>query len=167
MLAMERASPAPALYTTMQVAIWVLLLPMVLLSRRGDDAGSIWRSFPLVMVGGMVLVAGIVMVASAARQLADAGQPVFGMRPRHRLITDGWYGVVRNPQDLGTTIMTIGPAIALDMRMMWALPVISIVYYAIGVELLEDFYLFDRFDDDFEDYRRAVRKWFPRFGRGA
>jgi len=163
MRAMERAPLSPVFYTFMQILIWVVLLPIMLLSQRNPDEGSIWRSFSLVMVGGMVLVAGIVIVMSAARQLADAGQPVFGMRPRDQLITDGWYGVVRNPQDVGTTIMTIGPAIALDTRMMWALPVISIVYYAIGIELLEDFYLFDRFDDEYEDYRRSVRKWLPRF----
>jgi protein-S-isoprenylcysteine O-methyltransferase Ste14 len=113
----------------------------------------------------MFLVAGVVICQQAGMRLADAGSPVFGMRPAKELVTDGWFGYVRNPQDVGTLLMTIGPAMAIDLRAMWALPVVAVVYYAIGIELLEDYFMLRAFDDDFEDYRRRVRKWIPRAPR--
>ncbi len=164
---MDNGSRAPAAYVALQVAIWVILLPIVILTRRDPEAGGIWRSFSVVMVGGIVLVTGVVMVYGAARQLADAGQPVFGMRPRSRLVTDGWYALVRNPQDVGTLLLSMAAPLAIDMRAMWSLPVIALVYYVIGVELLEDFYLFHRFGDEFEEYRRRVHRWIPRLWRTA
>jgi protein-S-isoprenylcysteine O-methyltransferase Ste14 len=163
MAAVPRRSAAPALYTLTQLGIWVVLLPWLIVSQQ-EVEGSLWRPFPLVAVGGMVLVAGSVIMLQAGTRLSEAGSPVFGMRPAKELVTDGWFGVIRNPQDFGTLLATFAPALAVDLRVMWVLPVIALVYYAIGIELLEDYFLLRAFGDEFEDYRRSVRKWIPRSG---
>jgi protein-S-isoprenylcysteine O-methyltransferase Ste14 len=161
---MSNRTTLATLYTAVQAGVWVVLLPWLIVSQQ-EVEGSLWRPFPFVAVGGMFLVAGMVIVQQAGTRLAEAGSLVFGMRPAKDLVTDGWFGYVRNPQDAGTLIMTIGPAIAVDLRVMWALPVVALVYYAIGIELLEDYFMLRAFGDPFEDYRRRVRKWFPRAPR--
>jgi protein-S-isoprenylcysteine O-methyltransferase Ste14 len=158
---MADRSVVPALYTLVQVGIWVVLLPWLIVSQQ-EVEGSIWRAFPFVSASGMLVVAGSVIMLQAGTRLAEAGSPVFGMRPGRELVDDGWFGLVRNPQDLGTLLITIAPALALDLRVMWALPVIALLYYAVGIELLEDYFLLRRFGDEFEEYRRSVRKWLPR-----
>lgn len=156
-----RRTAAPVLYTIVQVAVWVILLPWMIISQQDADI-SMWRPFPLVAVGGMFLAAGVVIVLQAGIRLAEAGSPVFGMRTPDLLVTDGWYGLVRNPQDVGTLLLSVAPALALNSRVAWSLPVIVLAYHAIGVGLLEDYFLLRAFGEDFEQYRRSVRKWVPR-----
>jgi protein-S-isoprenylcysteine O-methyltransferase Ste14 len=152
-------------FTFFTVALWAGALPAALLR---DDAGVFrltWRPLPLVVTAGVVLLAGSVVLQGAGRQLSRAGGRLLGVRPGKALVTDGWYRRVRNPQHVGTALVALAPAVALAPRVMWAVPVLAVVWMVVGLEPLEDRRLLEVFGDAFVEYRAAVPRWFPRHWR--
>lgn len=149
-------------FTLFTVALWAGFLPAGLLR---DETGALhlsWRPVPLVAVGILLLAVGSVFVFGAGRQLSRGGMRLLGVRPGPALVTDGWYRLVRNPQHIGTTLVAVAPALALDLRIMWVSPLVAVVWMLVGLEPLEDRRLLEVFGDDFREYRSAVPKWFPR-----
>lgn len=162
---MQRSDLKAAGFTLFHVALWAGLLPAALLR---DEAGVFrlaWRPVPLLVLGGLVLLAGTALLYAAGRQLVQAGARLLGVRPGPTLVTDGCYGQVRNPQNIGTTLVALAPALALAPRMMWMLPLVAAVWLVVGLEPLEDRRLLEAFGDDFRAYRGRVRAWLPRLGR--
>ncbi len=72
---------------------------------------------------------------------------------------------MRNPQHIGTTMVALAPALALEPRLVWMVPLVAAVWLVVGLEPVEDRRLLEAFGDDFRKYRAAVRPWFPRLGR--
>ncbi|MFH1330597.1 MAG: methyltransferase, partial [Actinomycetota bacterium] len=150
-------------FTFFTVALWAGALPAALLR---DDAGVFrlsWQQLPLVACGALVLLGGSTVLFGAGRQLSRAGVRLVGVRPGPALVTDGWYRTVRNPQHLGTTLVALAPALALTPRVMWAIPLVAVVWLVVGLEPLEDRRLLEGFGDDFRAYRRVVSRWLPRW----
>ena len=159
---MQRSDLAAGGYTVFTVALWAGVLPAALLR---DDAGVFrfdWRPVPLVVLGGLALVAGTALVFVAGRRLARAGVRLLGVRPGPVLVTAGPYRVVRNPVHVGTTLLALAPAVALGPRVMWMLPLVAAVWLVVGLEPLEDRRLLEAFGDDFRRYRASVWVWIPR-----
>jgi protein-S-isoprenylcysteine O-methyltransferase Ste14 len=77
------------------------------------------------------------------------------------LVTDGWYGRVRNPIDAGTTLMALWSLAAFDVVLMWVVPGAALINFTVGAGLYEDRRLFEEFGDEFTAYRRRVPKWIP------
>jgi len=159
---MQRPDVLAGGFTFFTVALWAGALPAALLV---DDEGAFrlaWRPVPLIVLAGLVLLAGSALVYGAGRQLARSGGRLLGVRPGPVLVTDGWYRFVRNPQHIGTVLVALAPAVALAPRLMWMIPLVAAVWLVVGLEPLEDRRLLDAFGDDFRDYRSAVRPWLPR-----
>jgi protein-S-isoprenylcysteine O-methyltransferase Ste14 len=156
----DRSNRLALLYTTVVVAVWAIGLPGALIL---DEIGSFdppWRGWGLG-VGGVLVAIGALLSFAAGRHLARAGSGLFGVRPTAVLVTDGLYRVVRNPQDVGATLVALGPPIAVELPVLWMVPVIGFVYFALGIGLLEDRHLLETFETEFRSYRAAVAKWFP------
>ncbi|MFH1105478.1 MAG: hypothetical protein V1757_11140, partial [Actinomycetota bacterium] len=100
---MRRPESRAWLYTAFVVALWAVILPGLLTRDGGGRFSLEWRSWPLVVAGAILLVGGTALVFYPARRLADAGAGLMGTRPGPALVTDGVYGRVRNPVDIGAT----------------------------------------------------------------
>ncbi|HSG79767.1 MAG TPA: isoprenylcysteine carboxylmethyltransferase family protein [Acidimicrobiia bacterium] len=158
---MSRTDRIAALHAAVVVGIWAGLAPTALVR---DDSGTLvldWRPWPLVVVGVVVLVSGSVLVHEPGRQLAAAGAHLFTTRPGTRLVTDGWYARVRNPQEIGTILVSLAPPIALAPVIAWVIPLIAAVYVGVALGPYEERRLLEAFEDDYEGYRRRVRRWIP------
>ena len=159
---MTRPDWLAAGFTLFTAALWAGVLPAALLR---DEAGGFlleWRPMPLIVLGGVVLLAGSALLFGAGRQLARAGGRLLGVRPGPTLLTDRWYGRVRNPQHIGTTLVALAPALALAPRLVWVIPLLAAVWLVVGLEPLEDRRLLEAFGDDFRQYRARVRPWLPK-----
>ncbi len=121
-----------------------------------------WQGGGLVIVGAVLLVAGTALVLSSAERLAASGAPLFGVRPGPRLVGDGWYARIRNPIDVGTTMISFAALAAVAVELMWVVPMAALVNFTVGAGLYEDRRLLESFGDDFEEYRARVPKWLPR-----
>ena len=151
----------PFLYTGVTVALWVVILPGVLIRDQQGVGGIPWRPLPLVIAAAAVLLAGTGLVHYPARQLAQRGIGLFGMTPGPVLVTDGWYRRVRNPIDVGTTLIALSPVAAFDVALMWVVPGAALINFTVGAGLYEDRRLFEGFGGEFTGYRRRVPKWIP------
>mgnify|MGYP001596349076 CR=1 FL=1 len=156
---MPPVRPSAYLYTTVTVALWAVLLPAVLIRDQGP--GVPLRPFPLLLLAAAVLVVGTGLIHYPGRQLASAGVGLFGMTPGRVLVTDGWYRRVRNPIDIGTTLVAVSAWAAFDVTLMWVVPSAALINFAVAAGLYEDRRLFEAFGDDFTAYRRRVGKWIP------
>lgn len=159
---MSRSDRIADLHAAVVVGIWAGLAPTALVR---DNSGVLvleWRPWPFVALGALVLVAGSVFVHEPGRRLAAAGAHLFSSRPGPRLVTDGWYARVRNPQEIGTILVSIAPAIALSRAIAWVIPLIAVIYTVVGIGPYEERRLLETFGDEYEEYRSSVRRWIPR-----
>ena len=143
------------------VGIWILLLPVLLIR---DHTGSLvphWRSIFLVGLGVLIAAVACWLVWTAASRLVGAEISLFAAHPGPVLLTDGIYGRVRNPMNLGNTLAALAPAVAIDVDSLWIMPLVAFLYYAFGQERLENSYLKAKFGAEFEDYKARVPAWTP------
>jgi len=158
----QRSTLVSGGFTFSTVLLWGGALPAALLR---DDAGVFrlaWRPVLPLALGALSLLAGSAVVFAAGRQLSRAGVRLLGVRPGPVLLTGGWYRRVRNPQHVGIVLVALGPALALQPRVMWMIPLVAMVWMVVGLEPLEDRRLLEAFGDGFRDYRAAVSRWIPR-----
>jgi len=141
------------------VVLWLGVLPGVLIADSGN--GIVFRGPGPLAAGVAAIVLGIGIIVAGARHLAGEGVSLFGVRPGAILVTDGPYSVVRNPIEIGSTVLAFASWLALDVPLMWVVPVAALVSYVVGSGPYEDRLLLEQFGDDFREYRRTVAKWVP------
>lgn len=146
-------------YVVFATALWMIVLPGILVLDSGT--GVQWRSSAHLVAGLGLAAFGVGVVTTGARHLADAGIGLFGVRPGHRLVVDGPYAIIRNPIDMGTSLIAVAVWVALDLTLIWVIPVAALVSFVGGVGPYEDRVLVEEFGEEFREYRRVVRKWVP------
>jgi len=150
-------------YTVFVVALWAVVFPAVLVRDQTVGVGAIpWRNVLFLSGSAALLIAGTALVFFPGRSLARQGIAMLGTKPGSHLVTDGWHGTIRNPMDVGTTLLSLAAYAAFDVDIMWVVPAAALLYYTVGVGLYEDRRLLEEFEDDFPAYRRSVPKWVPR-----
>lgn len=149
------------LYLIFIALLWAVALPAVLVADAAGESFP-WRGPMEVSAAVVMLGAGLWLVDAGTRPLAAAGIGLWTVRPGVRLVTDGVYGRVRNPIEVGAVLIAIGTVVALDLELGWVIPAAALVWAVGGVGPYEDRLLFEEFGDEFSTYRTAVRKWIPR-----
>jgi protein-S-isoprenylcysteine O-methyltransferase Ste14 len=77
-----------------------------------------------------------------------------------RLVTDGIYGLTRNPMYLGHLIYSLGLVLVSRTPVAALLALTRLVYFVRRVDLDEE-RLEAKFGDEYREYRRTVRRWIP------
>jgi protein-S-isoprenylcysteine O-methyltransferase Ste14 len=117
-------------------------------------AGHVHRT-----IGGLLIVAGLALMAAAIREFSRAGTPVPSNQPARTLVTTGLHRWSRNPIYVGMFLIYGGIAVA--ARSPWSviltLPLAITIRY--GVVAREEAYLERRFREAYRDYRSRVRRW--------
>ena len=153
----------------------VLVLVPLWLARRDGIAPGIGADLPhvLAQVAGLILVVvgGLLFVASLSRFAAEGRGTLAPWDPPRRLVVRGPYQYVRNPMISGVVLLLFGEALVLLSRphLRWAIIVLGV--NALYIPLLEEPGLRRRFGQDYGDYCRHVprlvprlRPWTPRAG---
>jgi protein-S-isoprenylcysteine O-methyltransferase Ste14 len=116
-------------------------------------AGSAW---PL---GAVLIAAGVAIMTVAVRQFRRAGTNVPTVEPTTTVVSDGLYGLSRNPIYVAMNAIYLGVAVAADN--IWALalllPVLAVMHW--GVIVREEAYLEAKFGDEYRAYKARVRCW--------
>ena len=82
--------------------------------------------------------------------------------PKHqafKLIVDGPYKFSRNPLYLGTFLMIFGFGLASDLLIICISSILSLILIHFIVVIPEEKYLKSLFKNDFNTYKRKVRRW--------
>jgi protein-S-isoprenylcysteine O-methyltransferase Ste14 len=160
MMAETRDTPGviapPPLLAAAAVVLGLLLdwlLPAYLL--------RVLLSFPERMVIGVVLLAaGLALVVSANLAFRDAGTNVEPWKPSLAIVTRGIFAWLRNPMYVGGVVALIGLAVLLASDWMVVMTVALAFVLHLGVVKREERYLEAKFGDAYRRYKETV----PRYG---
>ncbi len=117
----------------------------------------------LRLAGAALVISGVaVLVGAFARFVVEGlGTPAPPAAPE-RLVVGGLYRYVRNPMYLAVAATIVGQALILDRPglLLYAAAFLAVV--AAFVRWYEEPTLAARFGQEYDEYRRAVRGWWPR-----
>jgi len=113
----------------------------------------------LRVMGGLVIVAAVVLVVLAERAFKRAGTPVRPTEPTQEIVTSGVYAYTRNPMYLSMTIALIGASLVADS--LWFLVVVPPAVFAVTKLAIEreKHYLSRKFGESYRTYKARVRRW--------
>jgi protein-S-isoprenylcysteine O-methyltransferase Ste14 len=129
--------------------------------------------WPAVRVAGAALIlAGVLeLVRAFARFVGEGRGTPAPVAPTERLVVGGLYRYVRNPMYLAVAATIVGQALLLGRLGLLLYAALFGVVVATFVKVHEEPALARRFGADYEAYRRAVPRWWPRrrpwTGRGT
>jgi protein-S-isoprenylcysteine O-methyltransferase Ste14 len=122
-------------------------------------ARTLWL-FDAISPGGILIAAGIILASLAIRNLRQAATNVEPWKPTLALVTEGIYGLMRNPMYTAMMVFIAGIAIALGSDWMLVLVVPAALILHFGVVKREERYLEAKFGDSYREYtRRVPRYW--------
>ena len=153
-------------YSTLFIGLLLVFLPAQVLSAAGVPRPARLGSF---QVAGMIVAAAGAAVALwciLSFALIGRGTPA-PFDPPRRLVVRGPYRYVRNPMYLGAGLALAGAALFYETGLLWAYAAGFLLLTHLLVVLYEEPTLRKTFGEDYETYRRQVRRWWPTLrGRG-
>jgi protein-S-isoprenylcysteine O-methyltransferase Ste14 len=148
------------LFTVLVPGTLAVYLPWRYASPPGGRPGGRWGPWqvlalvPLV-VGGALYLACVWQFGTRGR-----GTPAPIDAPKH-LVIQGPYRFVRNPMYLGVSLVVVGWAALFNAW--WLVPYVAVflLFAHTFVLLVEEPVLRRKFGEEYESYRRHVRRWWP------
>lgn len=142
---------------------WLVMLPAGLLHCDPVGPSVCLRPWTFAAPGAILFGLGVTLALwSGARLIHQGGGTPFPLDPTRRLVTDGPYAIVRNPQGIALILLTCGEALAADSVVLWLLPLLALLFLVGLAEPFEDWELRRRFGRAYEIYQVQVPRWFPK-----
>ena len=153
---------------TVGTAIFLVLVP-------GTAAGVVpwlltgWRSseppHPVIrLVGLLLLVVGaVVLIGAFVRFVTEGRGTPAPIAPTERLVMGGLYRYVRNPMYLAVAATIVGQALLLGRLELLVYAALFLGTTGAFVYWYEEPILLDRYGSQYDTYRRAVPRWWPRW----
>lgn len=113
----------------------------------------------LVAVGWLALLAMVGLFFGAARALRRAKTPINPNAQPEHLVTEGPFGITRNPIYLADTLLLIG--VGLVSGITWFLPLALVAAFLTKKVAIdkEERWLAAKFGKRYRDYAKRVRRW--------
>src|SRR5205085_12305798 len=117
----------------------------------------------LQIAGAALLAAGAGVLAHTVIRFAVEGLGTpFPAAPTQNLVVGGLYRYVRNPMYLAVIAIVLGQAAILGRVVLVTYAAVFWAIVAGFVVIYEEPTLSERYGDQYDAYRRAVRRWWPR-----
>jgi protein-S-isoprenylcysteine O-methyltransferase Ste14 len=159
--ARARAAAGTGFFLVLAPGVVAGLVPWLLTGWEVEEPLRYW--LPLRVVGGVLIVAGLVVLLEAfARFVREGLGTPAPVAPTEHLVVGGLYRYVRNPMYLAVASLIVGQALLLGQPVL--LPYAALFGVAVWsfVRWYEEPTLLRRFGDEYDEYRRAVPGWWPR-----
>jgi len=136
--------------------------------------GIILVAFPLIMLftfWGKVEYVLLIWLLGLSLVLSGIGLRFWSVRqsgyrvrgkPRPGLTTSGPYAYTRNPLYIGNILMLMGMGVL--SKSLWLVPIVAVfsLFSYTCVAVYEEKELSEQYKGEYEEYRKAVPRWFPR-----
>ncbi len=170
-----KAKPEKRQITAWRHARAILLLPFMntvvipgalLTARPSTLQLRLGAELAAMSTGLLLLGAGAALVAHTIRQFVRSGEGTLApWDPTRALVTEGAYGLCRNPMKTGLFVILLGEALACRSPVLlgWfaCFALVNVIY----IRAWEEPGLVRRFGPDYLDYCARVPRWLPRIGR--
>ena len=137
------------------------LIPWLITHWQITGSGPPWRVAQIV--GVVLIAAGLVPVVHAFTQFAMAGGTPMPLAPTQRLVVTGFNRHVRNPMYAGLLVVLLGQALLFGSLWLVGYAALLWVITASFVHWYEEPTLAREYGDEYDEYRRNVRAWLPRW----
>jgi protein-S-isoprenylcysteine O-methyltransferase Ste14 len=139
--------------------IHYVALPIVL---TGGEPRLRFRGGWPVALGTGLVGSGVALAFAAAHALVTRGKGTpFPLDPTCRLVVDGPYKYLRNPQAVAATLIVAGEVLVLRSRRLWLLLPLTVLYLEGLAAPMERSEMVARFGRPYLVYRQRVPAWFP------
>jgi len=140
-----------------------VVFPFVLLDVRWTVPFSAGDAL-LVAIGGLFAACGLFLLGATVRRFATEGRGTLApWDPTQRLVVSGVYRYVRNPMISGVLAIVLGEAGIFRSAEILAWAAVFFLLNAVYLPAVEEPGLVRRFGEAYDDYRRNVPRWIPRF----
>jgi protein-S-isoprenylcysteine O-methyltransferase Ste14 len=165
-VAIRPISAKPDRYSRNLLALAFLLFPFAVALPYFEfkSLTSVYLSsfMPVVLtVGIFALLVGWMILLVSRLQIGRYGGPRITIEDDHRLITNGMYRFIRNPQYLGMLLILSGYAFSLGSLIITAMIVICLLAILRNRIRLEEELLIAAFGDEYREYMRRTWRLFP------
>lgn len=148
--------PPPFLFLLGLGVAWLLETRVARIHLVGGGASPRLVELP----GLALLLAGLLLILWGLYTFARVRTGILPVRPATQIVNHGPYRFSRNPMYAGMATAYFGGALIINSG--WALLMLPVVMAAIYQLVIkrEERYLSSAFPEEYEDYRRRVRRWF-------
>jgi protein-S-isoprenylcysteine O-methyltransferase Ste14 len=155
----SRAAVSSAAFFVAAPGTFVGLIPWLRTRWEIADSTPVWQ----IVIGVVLIVAGIVPPVHAFAQFVKAGGTPMPVAPTERLVVTGFNRFVRNPMYAGLITAIVGQALVFGS---WWLLLYAAAFWVITASFVrwyEEPTLVREYDGEYEEYRRNVHAWLPRW----
>lgn len=111
---------------------------------------------PFILIGIAFIVFGIYLDLSAKLK-----SKLFKNVTENKLITDGVYGIVRNPVYSGALMMCVGAVLIANNLLLLIVPIVCWIYMTVFLINTEEKWLRDLYGDEYIIYCKSVNRCIP------
>jgi len=149
------------------ISIMGLLQPFLLILSYLENTNIIipfipfWNDPIVAYVGiGFLIIGGIIMIISRI-QLGKYGTPVVHTGEDHKLVTKGFYKVVRHPMYFGAIFMMVGSYLAFkSIFVLIGMTILNIFLTKMRIQIEEET-LIETFGEEYRNYMKRTKKLIP------
>ena len=138
-----------------QFVITAVAIVLVKISET-DFAELSSLKIPFMLIGIAFIVFGIYLDLSAKLK-----SKLFKNVTENKLVTDGVYGIVRNPVYSGALMMCVGAVLIANNLLLFITPVICWLYMTVFLINTEEKWLRDLYGDEYINYCKSVNRCIP------
>lgn len=139
--------------------IWLLFGLIAIFASNEYFPGPRFTSLAGQLFGGLLILAGLILLVFANGRFTRAGTGVIPFRNVSALVTDGIYRYTRNPMYLGMVAVLLGCAVTVGASVALVVPVLFAVIVELRFIRYEEVMLRNIFPDEYPAYCERVRRW--------
>jgi protein-S-isoprenylcysteine O-methyltransferase Ste14 len=152
-------SKGPGVYIPPPLFYVLIFVAAVFIQKRIPIRDTLFHS-SFIKVGGVILlIAALFFLVSSLRQFFLTKNTVILIKPASSLQTTGIYGITRNPMYVGLAIVYLG--ITCLIGNWWNIILFPLLFMIVQEYIIkrEERYLELEFGQQYDDYKRIVRRW--------
>ncbi|MGO3066114.1 MAG: methyltransferase family protein [Brevibacterium linens] len=155
-------------HTTVQIVVFwgVFLIIIPVIINAFEDRWNLAYKFPilLVVVGFALLAVSSVIGVWSARAIANFGSGTpLPSQMAHHLVARGPYAFVRNPMAIAGIVQGVAMGLLIGSWLVVVYALIGSLLWNWFIRPHEEADLLERFGDEYRDYAKRVRCWWPTF----
>ncbi len=152
-------SKGPGVYIPPPLFYVLIFIVSVIIQKKIPIADALFQSRTLKVAGIILLILALFFLARSVRQFFQSKNTVVLIKPASSLQKTGIYGISRNPMYLGLAIVYLG--ISCLIGNWWNIILFPLLFLIIQEYIIkrEEKYLELEFGQQYEEYRRKVRRW--------